>query len=219
MKGEKEMNRELELAKEKVHITTERGKVYIHIDNAVITSKNFRGLEKRHPEDPSRIVNSEGNRNFSVELSTEVADVISNFRLEGFDEFPFTVSVKIPKKDAEDQTPRIFMALKVSYKYNIDQKGNKMPWSTNPEINQWSSSGRTDITEETVGQIDSVYIEKADLIFTAGRPYTNPMTGKKSLPAYLSQLNYKIKENELNAKWEQDYVTDGPEEFEGVPFD
>lgn len=212
------MNRELELAKEKLRIEKKGGKIYFHLDNAVITSKNFTGVEKRHPDDPSRIVNSEGNRNFSVEFSQEIADTIANFRLEGYDDFPFNVSVKMPKPDDEDQNPRIFMALKVNYKYNIDQKGRKLPWSTNPEINQWSSSGRTDITEENVNQIDSVYIEKADLIFTHGKPYTNPMTGKKSLPAYLSQLNYKIKENELNAKWEQDYITDGPEEFEEESF-
>lgn len=213
-------SREKELALEKAYIKVVRGKIYICIDNAVICSKNFSGVEKRNPYDPKEVVNSEGNRNFSIMLNQEAADLISNFRLDDHPDKAFTVSVKVPPEGSEDPTPKIFMSIKVSYKYNIDQKGNKRPWSTNPIISQYSSKGRTEKDESNVDGIDDVYIERADLIFTPG-PYSIKATGKKGLTAYLSQLNYKILENELNAKWDQDYSTDGPEEFEQfeeVPF-
>ena len=188
----------------------ERGK--IHIDNALIVSKNFAGAEKRNPLDPKEIVNTKGNRNFSIELNKDAADLISNFRLTEHPDKAYRVQVKLPKPDAEDQTPRIFMTVKVRYNYDSEGK----PYRNNPKIRQYSSKGMTEKTEKNVDTIDEVYIEKADLVFS---PYPWEKFGKVGLTAFLTQLNYKIKENEMNAKWDQDYSTDTPDDFEEVPFD
>lgn len=187
----------------------ERGR--IHIENAVICSKNFSGVEKRNPKNPKQIVNSEGNRNFTLELNQEAADLIANYRLVDHPDKAFKVQVKVPGPDAEDQTPRIFMTVKV--KYNYDEKGK--PYWNNPKIKQYSSKGPTDKDESNVNTIDEVYIDKAELIFSPS-PYD--VNGNVGLSAYLTKMNYKIKEDDMDAKWEQDYITDTPDDYEEVPF-
>lgn len=186
----------------------------IHIENAIIVSKNFKGEEKRDPENPKRIVNTKGNRNFSMLLNEEAADLISNYRLVGEGDKKFKVSVKLPPEDAEDQTPSIYMSVKVSYKYDADGR----PKWFNPVINQYSSKGKTEKTEKNVDSIDDVYIEKASLIFSA---YPYDVNGKTGLSAYLRKMNYKIMEDEMDAKWDQTYITDDPTDMvdEEIPFD
>lgn len=208
--------REEALSKMKCYIETEgeyRG--CFHIEDAYIIpySKNFTGVEKRDPNNPKKIVNSNGNRNFSIEITPEIADLISNFRLSNHPDKAFHVQVKMPAPDAEDQTPRIFMTVKL--KYNYDDKGNA--WRTNPKIRQYSSKGATDKTEENVHNIDEVYIDKSEIIFSPG-PYD--VNGNIGLTAWLRKLNYKIKEDDMDAKWDQDYVTDDPTDYiERNPFD
>lgn len=185
----------------------------IHIDNAIITSKNFSGVEKRNPRNPKQVVNSKGNRNFSIILNEAGADLLSNYRIKGEGEKAFKIQVKLPAPDAEDQTPKIYMSIKVSYHYDQDGKGM---WF-NPDINQYSSKGKTKKTEKNVDSIDDVYIDKADLIFSA-RPYD--VNGKVGLAADLRKLNYLIKEDDLDSKWDQTYTTDDPTDMvEEMPFD
>ena len=202
------MNREQALTLEKVYVD-ERG--FIHVDNAVITSKNFAGVEIRHPRNPKKIVNSEGNRNFSLELTQEAAELLSAYRVSNEPDKAFKVQVSVPDDDAEDQTPRIFLTVKLKYRY--DDKGK--PFRSNPKVRQYSKNGMTEKTEKNIDTVDEVYIEKADLIFS---PYPYDVNGNIGLSAYLTQLNYKIKENDLNSKWDQDYITDSPEDFEEEPF-
>lgn len=185
----------------------------IHVDNAIITSKNFSGVEKRNPHNPKQVVNSKGNRNFSIILNEEAADLLSNYRIKGEDDKKFKIQVKLPTADAEDQTPKIYMSIKVSYHYDQDGK----PMWFNPTINQYSSKGKTEKTEKNVDSIDDVYIDKADLVFSA-RPYD--VNGKVGLAADLRKLNYLIKEDDLDAKWDQTYLTDDPTDMvEEMPFD
>lgn len=212
------MDRERELEKVKAYVDNDG---MIHIENALICSKNFSGLEKRDPNNPKRIVNTAGNRNFSVELNQEAADLISNYRLVDHPDKAFKVQVKLPAKDAEDQTPRIFMSIKVRYDYYIDENtGEKKPYRRNPKIRQYSSNGKTDKDESTVSTIDEVYIEKAELVFSPSPYDVEVQKGihNKGLSAYLRLLTYKIKENDIYAKWDQDYVTDDPTDYEEAPF-
>lgn len=202
------MNREKELEMEKAYVDDEG---FIHIENVVICSKNFSGLEKRNPHNPKQIVNSDGNRNFSIMLSQEVADLLSNFRLVDHPDKAFKIQVKLPTDDSEEQTPKIFMTVKVKYRY--DEKGR--PYRSNPKIRQYSSKGASNKTEDNVGTIDDVYIERATIIFNPG-PYD--VNGNIGLTPWLIQMNYKIKENELDAKWDQDYMTDTPDDYEEEPF-
>ena len=203
--------REEALKNMKVYVDPNDG--LIHIENAYIVSKNFAGIEKRNPNNPKQIVNSSGNRNFSIELNEEVANFISSFRLSDHPEKAFKVQVKLPKEDAEDQTPRIFMTVKLQYRFDDNGK----PWKKNPKINQYSSKGKTVKDEKNVDSIDDVFIDKSEIAFAPG-PYD--VNGNIGLTAWLRKLNYKIKEDDMEARWDQDYVTDDPTDFdEEVPFD
>ena len=212
------MSREQDLEKMKAYITTdEYNRPIINIDNVIICSKNFSGIEKRDPKNPKKIVNTEGNRNFSIMITPEIADLISNFRLDAHPDKAYKVQVKMPDPEAEDQTPKIFLSIKVKYNYKIDPKtGEKKPWRTNPDIKQYSSKGKSTKDESNVDSVDDVYIERAQLGFS---PYPYEVNGNVGLSPYLSYLFYKIKENDIEAKWDQDYITDSPEDFiEEMPF-
>lgn len=202
------MATERDLEKVKAYVDSDG---LIHVENAIIKSKNFAGDEIRDPNNPKKIVNSEGNRNFSLELNQEAADLISSYRLADYPDRGFKVQVRMPKPDAEDQTPRIFLTVKVKYRY--DEKGR--PYRRNPKIRQYSNNGVTEKDENTVATVDEVYIDKAEVTFS---PYPYDVNGNIGLSAYLVQMNYKIKENDMNSKWDQDYMTDDPTDFEEVPF-
>ena len=208
--------REEALAKMKAYIETDgEYKGCIHIEDAYIIpgSKNFTGVEKRDRTNPKKIVNSEGNRNFSIEITREIAELISNYRLVDHPDKAFKVSVKLPDPNAEDQTERIFMTVKL--KYNYDDKGN--PWRNNPKIRQYSAKKATEKDETNVHTIDEVFIDKAEIIFAPGPYDVNGYTG---LTAWLRKLNYKIKEDDMDSKWDMDYVTDDPTDIpEELPFD
>lgn len=137
----------------------------IVIENARIINRNFSGKVGEF--------NKDGKRSFCL-----VLDGLDIDRLiaEGW-------NVKFTKPRDPDEDPIPFINVKMSF--------NRYP----PIVKQITSRNQVDLTEETIGCLDSAEIENVDVIV---RPYTYE---EGHISAYLKALYVTIYEDEFARKY------------------
>ena len=140
----------------------------VTIEGARILFRNFRGEERTY--------NAKGRRNFCVIIDPELADQLMT---DGW-------NVKTLKPREEGDEPQPYLQVKVQY------------GARPPKITLISSSGRTEITEDTVDMLDWAEIENVDLVI---RPYEYDVNGRAGISAYLKSMFVTIAEDYLEQKY------------------
>lgn len=134
----------------------------VQIDDARITYRNFEGRGDKF--------NREGDRNFSIIIPNEdIAEALKNDENEHG--AGWNVKIKPPREDGEEP----FMHLKVKVKFN----------NRGPNVYLYSGKNRVELTEETIGCLDDVYIDHVDLDI---RPYDDVLNGRPFRTAYLQSM-------------------------------
>lgn len=135
-----------------------------------IIFRNFAGREGQY--------NREGDRNFAVLLSVDVAKAMSD---DGWN-----VKWLRPRTEEEGEEPQAYLPISVNFK------------GRPPRIVLITSRGRTNIDEDQVETLDWVDIVNVDLIV---RPYEWTVNGKSGIKAYLQSLYMTISEDALEIKY------------------
>ena len=153
----------------------------IVIKNAkiVMKNRNFKG-ESIPP------YNAAGERNFSVLLDPEQVDIQEMIALG------WNVKFGKPNLEDPDDVPPAFLRVKVKY----NQPGDRNLDRLNPKISMFTSAGETVIDEETVGNLDSVEIVKANLTIRGSWKESPTYTG---VVAYLKTMAVRIYEDDEDA--------------------
>lgn len=138
------------------------------LEDAVIVLRNFQGLESKY--------NQAGNRNFGVLLEPELAERMA---ADGW-------NVKWFRVKEEGDEPQAWLSVRVKY--------GKKP----PKVVVLTSTGRKQLTEETIGSLDFAEIETVDLIVNPSFWEVNDKSGVK---AYLKSMFVTIKEDALERKY------------------
>lgn len=138
------------------------------LEDAVIVLRNFQGLESKY--------NQAGNRNFGVLLEPELAERMA---ADGW-------NVKWFRVKEEGDEPQAWLSVRVKY--------GKKP----PKVVVLTSTGRKQLTEETIGSLDFAEIETVDLIVN---PSFWEVNGKSGVKAYLKSMFVTIKEDALERKY------------------
>lgn len=138
-----------------------------------IIFRNFTGKEGQF--------NRAGDRNFSVVLDNEIADVMA---ADGWN-----VKRLKPREDDDDDPEELGQAI---LPVSLNFKGRP------PRIVLITSRGRSNLNEETVEMLDWADIVNVDLIV---RPYEWSVNGKTGIKAYLQSLYVTIDEDPLEAKY------------------
>lgn len=138
------------------------------IEDAVIVLRNFAGNETKY--------NKAGDRNFGVLLEPELA---AQMEKDGW-------NVKWFRAREEGDEPQAWLPVTVGYK--------RRP----PNIVVISSTGRKNLSQETVESLDYAEIQMVDLIINPSHWEVN---GKSGLKAYLRSLYVTIKEDALERKY------------------
>lgn len=141
----------------------------VTIEGARLIFRNFSGAEGRY--------NSEGDRNFAIVLDPKQAEAMK--------EDGWFVKFPDPRED-EEEARDPYLAVKVYYKVRP------------PLIVMITSTGRTQLTEETVGTLDWADIQNADLVIA---PVRWEVGGKTGIKAYLRSLYVTVEEDELARKY------------------
>lgn len=141
------------------------------IEDAELIFRNFSGEE--------RMYNAKGLRNFCVIVDNETADRLA---ADGFN-----VKIEKPREEGVEGRPYI----KVIVNFSIRP----------PRVVMITSTGRTPLTEETVGALDWVDIKLADLVIR-GSEWSQP-DGRSGTSAYLQTLFVTVEENDLERKYAQ----------------
>lgn len=140
------------------------------VEDARLIFRNFSGKEGQY--------NREGDRNFSVILDPQTAEVMLK---DGW-------NVKYLKAredyDGDEDTPYIQVA--VSFK------------NRPPRVVMITTTGRTHLNEDMVGVLDWAEIQTCDLI---ARAYEWEVNGKTGIKAYLQSLFVTIEEDALERKY------------------
>ena len=160
----------------------------IKIENAIMISKNFRGVRKEY--------NEEGNRNFGVLIDEKLAETLK--------EDGWNVKWLSPRPDDPEQRSQAWLPVKVKF--------GKIP----PIIILITSDGKIKLDEETVGQLDWTRIKNADMIIRpynyparSGRP--------AGVSAYLKCLYVTVAEDDLAMKYADiPFVESSSDEYEEV---
>lgn len=139
------------------------------IEDAKIMFPNFAGKEGTY--------NAEGDRNFCVALPPDIAEKAKE---DGW-------NVKVLRPLEDDVDPLAY--LQVSVKFNVRP----------PKIVMISSTGKSQINEDSVAILDWAEIKKADMVI---RPYNWEVGGRHGTKAYLKALYITIEEDELASKYE-----------------
>lgn len=140
------------------------------MEGVQIIFRNFAGKEGQY--------NREGDRNFAVKLSDEVAEMLAN---DGWN-----VKQLQPREDDEEGLPQPYLPVSVNYR------------GRPPRIVIITSRGRTNLEEEQVEMLDWADIENVDLIV---RPYSWEVQGKTGIKAYLQSMYVTIREDALEMKY------------------
>lgn len=151
----------------------------IRIDNARIIFRNFAGEERQY--------NPKGQRNFCVLINPEDAYIL---RDNGW-----KIKVLKPREEGDQEQPYLPVAVRFG--------------AYPPKIVMVTSNGQTQLTEETVGLLDTAEISNVDIII---RPYEwDP--GK--IKAYVKTMYVTIEEDELEKKYHSPapMLNDGFDEF------
>lgn len=138
------------------------------VEDARLVFRNFSGAENQY--------NRPGDRNFSVILDDKTAQILLR---EGWN-----VKTLDSREEGEPDTPYIPIA--VGYK------------NRPPRIVMITSTGRTNLNEDSVGVLDWADIQTCDLI---ARAYEWDVNGKTGIKAYLQSMFVTIEEDELERKY------------------
>lgn len=147
----------------------ERNNEIVCVENAHILFRNFSG--------EARLYNDEGNRNFNLRLDAEQA---AYFRSLGY-----RVRERPPREEGDE--PTYLLAVTVSYKYRA------------PHVLRICGKTRTELTEETIGQLDFDDLEVVDVTI---RPYHWTMpNGQSGTKAYLNSMYATVVADPLMDKY------------------
>jgi hypothetical protein len=100
------------------------------------------------------------------------------------------VKIKPPRNDGEEP----FCTLEVKIRFDLD-------WAK-PKVRQFSRTGAVWIDEGNISNFDAAEFERADIVL---RQYvwTN-MKGETGVSAQLSEMNAKLAQSVLEAKWAEE---------------
>lgn len=141
----------------------------VTIEEATLIFRNFTGAEGRY--------NAAGDRNFAIVLTPEQAE---EMKADGW-------NVKFPNpREDEEETRDPYLQIAVRYNFRP------------PLVVMITSTGRTNLTEDTVGTLDWADITNADLIIAPSRWNVGDKTGIK---AYLRSLYVTVNEDILARKY------------------
>lgn len=163
----------------------EGNKVLIeNLSNRSIIYRNFAGRKEQY--------NPNGQRKFTVVINPDDAQMLAS---NGWN-----VKIRPPKNEGDDP----FCTLEVKIRLDLD-------WAK-PKIKQFSRTGVVGITEDNIANFDQAEFEKVDIVL---RQYvwTN-MKGETGVSAQLSEMNAKLAQGVLDAKWAEE---EGPGEND-MPF-
>lgn len=142
--------------------------------DARIIFRNFRGIVNDF--------NRAGEKTFDVVIdSPEDAQRLS-------DMVGFNVKIKPPRREGDE--PLYHLKVKVSYKYK------------KPRIRLVTSRGIRELSEETIGMLDTITFAKCDLIVNPSNWNTSVGSG---VSAYLQSMVVTQEEDELDAMYADDY--------------
>lgn len=148
----------------------------LEINEARVIFRNFKGLGGKY--------NSEGNRNFSIVISSGILDDGQERREVTAEEMAdalmsdvnrlgagWNVKIKAPQEEGDE--PRIHLPIKIKF----NERGPKV----------YLKSGRNTValTEETIGMLDDIDILSADLDI---RPYDDEINGRPFRAAYVQSM-------------------------------
>lgn len=143
----------------------------IQIDDAKIIFRNFAGKEG--------MMNDKGDRNFCVILDPDTAAML--------DKDHWNVKTTRDREEGEEVIEGVpFVPVKVNFK--------NFP----PRIVLITSTGRTNLNEQTVETLDYADIQKVDLII---RGYSWSVGGKSGIKAYVKTMFVTINEDELEKRY------------------
>lgn len=143
----------------------------VTLENVRIIFRNFAGKEGPF--------NSEGDRNFAVLLTPEMADGLSN---DGWN----VKTTKEREVDDEMVGGEPYLPVKLSYK------------GRPPTVVMITSRGRTHLSESEVELLDYADIKNVDLIV---RPFDWAVNNKTGRKAYLKSIYVTIEEDDLELKY------------------
>lgn len=138
------------------------------VEDAPLIFRNFAGKEGQY--------NREGDRNFAVVLTPEIAKKLS--------EDGWNVRTLEPREEGDEPTP--YIQISVNFK------------NRPPRVVLLTSTSRTQLDESSVEVLDWADIRTADLI---ARAYDWTVNGKTGTKAYLQSLFVTIEEDLLEQKY------------------
>lgn len=148
----------------------ERG--VLEVDDARICYLNFSGVGTKF--------NREGDRNFALIIpDTELADMLTS---NGW-------NVKIKPPRDEDDTPFMFMPVKIKFNAN------------GPAAYLKSGISVTRLNEDTIGMLDDISIASVSMDI---RPYDWEVNGQSGRTAYLQSIEVIQRIDRFGAKYEQE---------------
>lgn len=129
----------------------------IMMDNVIIKYPNFSGIKKMY--------NDEGDRNFVVVIDDP--EIAEDLRERGF-------NIRIKTPEGPGEMPEYQFKVNVSYRFSAPiaylKTGRKL----------------TELTEDTIGTLDSVEMERVDLDIRLGKEWT--ANGRTARTAYLDKI-------------------------------
>lgn len=141
-----------------MQINTTRNNI-LEIEDARIIYRNFEGVASKF--------NREGDRNFAVIIPND--EICQQLISEGWN-----VKIKPPREDVEDDSPFMFLPVKVKF----NNRG--------PAAYLQSGDSVTRLNEETIGMLDDIDIASVSMDL---RPYDWEVNGKVGRTAYLQAIN------------------------------
>lgn len=156
----------------------------LEIINAKIKFKNFTGVERRNPN-TNKIVNREGDRNFSVQIDDY--DLAQELKRTGH-------NVTIMEPDGETYTEPL-CTLKVHVDY---EKAHWWP------VSIWliTKKEKKLLTEETIDTLDRLNIDHVNLL---ARQHEWEVNGSTGIKCHVSQMAVYAEEDDFEerfAQWE-----------------
>jgi hypothetical protein len=142
----------------------------VTLEDVQILFPNFEGREDKY--------NAKGDRNFSILLNEETAAMLEE---QGW-------NIRTLKSRDEDEPPRPYLKVAVSYKYE----------NRSPRVILITSRGRNPLDEGMVSMLDVVDIDTVDVTLNPSRYDIN---GNQGVKAYLKTMYMKIVEDPLDLKY------------------